>query len=306
MDTNTSNISPEPKIGVWKGGFLLARASWWTLTLDKEMVLFPILSAVTTMIALGVIGLISVLTGLVNLDQLGNDINTPPNFYSVKGVIFVFISYLVIALVTNFFGASIIASALHRFRGNDPTISYGISEAKKHFGSIFWFSLLSATVGLVIRFLEDKFSWAGKLAAFLSDVAWAIMTLFAIPVIVDSKEPIGPITTIKKSTAVFKKVWGTNFTGNIGMGVVFLLAFLLWLAASAAIVFGLFSIYPLSIVVSVPLVTIAFILFISITSTLSSIFQAALYHYAITGESTLQFDKKLLRAAFKPKKGFFA
>lgn len=302
-DFGQNNVmdAPEPvKIGAWKGGWLLARASWSTLKLDKELALFPLITAFTTIVFLGLIGLILYLSG-INLTE------EPPAWLIHGGdYLLGFIIYLVIFLIASFFSGAIIASALHRFKGGDPTIRYGIGEAKKRFGSILKFSLFSATIGYILRLIEEKSGLAAKIFAYVVDVAWGIVSMFSIAVIVSKEEPVGPVQAARESAEVFKRCWAKNYMGGLGMGLAFLMIFLLWLIFSGALIAASIIFSPVTLYVTAPITALVLILMISVSSALSSIFQAALFHYATTGESPVNFEKDLLRAAFRPKKGWFA
>ncbi len=298
---NKVAASGEVKIGAWKGGWLLAKASWSTLKLDKELVLFPVISAISAVVVLAIVGIIAFFAIML----LGFDQKTAGEIPKVWEYVFGFFVYLAMYITTSFFSASIISSALYRFKGGDPTIKYGLSEARKHFGSLFKFSLLASTVGMVLQIIQEKGGIFGKIFSFIGDIAWGMMSLFVIPVIVSSDKPIGPFEALRESVNVFKKVWSKNYVGGLAMGLVFLMAFLLWMVVSAGIIVASMVISPALLFVTAPIAVISLILIISVSSALSSIFQAALYYYAQTGESPVHFEKELLHAAFKPKKGSF-
>lgn len=57
--------------------------------------------------------------------------------------------------------------------------------------------------------------------------------------------------------------------------------------------------------ITIPLIVILTIILIGFTSTLNTVFQAALFHFAATGESPKYFDEKLLRAAYRPRRNWF-
>lgn len=303
VDPNAESRQPQPaKIGAWKGGWLLAKASWSTLKLDKELALFPVISAIMSVVILAIIGVLFYLTGTLIYGRNPSFENVP----QWMEILFGFLFYLGIYTVTSFYSGAIIASALHRFNGGDPTVGYGIGEAKKRFGSIFKFSLFSATIGYILRLIQERAGIAGKIFAFIGDIAWGILTIFAIPVIMSREEPIGPIATVKESAGVFKKCWAKNYAGGITMGAIFFLIFLLWLVFSGGIIIASIVYSPITLFITAPIAGIALLVMISVSSALSSIFQAAVFHYATTGESPVNFEKDLLQAAFRPKKGWFA
>ena len=305
MDSVQTIEEPTPKVGLWKGSFLLARASWSTLKLDKELVLFPILTSIVNLILIGLIYYVIHLLGWDKSGDISPEINGDPR--TVTGIVVLVATYLLLGFSTLFFSAAIVASAMFRFKGGDPTVGYGLSQARKRFGSIFAFSLVATTVGVIVRMLEDKASWVSNLFGALLNVTWAVVSMFAIPVIVMSDKPINPFQAIRGSVDVFKKVWANNFIGGLGLGIATLIAFLIWLISAAILNVGVAVLAdPMYLLITGPITLLSLVILISVFSALSSIFQAALYHYATTGESPVQFDKTLLKAAFRPKKNLFA
>jgi len=313
MDTQTAegrkipSINDTPKVGAWKGGFLLARASWSTLKLDKELIAFPVLSAIVGALIAGTFIGILWITGLVPIDQFYAASGTyePGSVQIISLVIYGFLMTVLSVAVNNYFGAALIACALHRFRGNDPTVGYGLEKANKRFGSLLGFSLISGTIGYIVKALQKNDSIVSNIIGTIIGVAWAVASLFAVPVIVDSEKPVGPIEAIKGSANVLKKAWAQNVVGGLGMGVVFFLLFFAWLLV-AVILNGLaFYTSPYILIGTIPVSIILLIVLNVVTSTLNSVFQAALYYYATSGDSPVNFDKGLLQAAFKPNPKHF-
>lgn len=299
-----------PKIGAWKGGLLLMRASWSTLRMDKEMILLPIYSALAAFGLFIIIGAIAWFSGAIRyngLDLASNSMAEPLEFISPwLDALFFFLYYFSAILATNFFTAALVAAALRRFEGGDPTVKYGIGKAAEKFWPIAQFSLLSSSVGTVLRILGERLPLAGRIAAYIAGAAWSIATVFAIPVIVASDRPVGPVQAVRQSADIFKKVWAKDFTGGISMGLIFLMAvvsliILIVISVILAIMVDFFTLF-----ITLPIIVALLVLIASISSALNGIFHAALYRYAATGESPAQFDKNLLRAAFRPNKKWFA
>jgi hypothetical protein len=139
---------------------------------------------------------------------------------------------------------------------------------------------------------------------WLAGTAWQIASFFAIPVIVTSPEPIGPINATKQSIGVIKKVWGESLIVSLSIGAISMLSMLAYMLALAVIT-------VLGVVLSagawyfVALGVIGFIgLFagILIFNMMAAFAKAAVYYYATTGESPEMFHKDLLKQAFTPKK----
>ena len=121
-----------------------------------------------------------------------------------------------------------------------------------------------------------------------------------------SESDLGPIKAVRKSAGIFKKTWGQNFTASLGMGGVFIVAFLAWVGLVISAVFLALGVGDWTIWFTAPVLGILLLLMISLFSALNGIFNAALYHFATTGQSPAEFNHNLLMAAFKPKKRWFA
>ncbi|MGZ5365402.1 MAG: DUF6159 family protein, partial [Mycobacterium sp.] len=66
----------------------------------------------------------------------------------------------------------------------------------RRIGPILGWTLVAFTVGLVLRFLENRFPIAGRIAVWISGAAWAIATFFVVPVIALGT---GPFRSLKRS-----------------------------------------------------------------------------------------------------------
>ena len=89
--------------------------------------------------------------------------------------------------------SALVGAALIRLRGGDPTVSDGLRIASSHLGSIIGYAAISATVGLILRWLQDRGS-LGVLASSLFGLAWSLATFLAVPVLVS--ENLGPMDSI--------------------------------------------------------------------------------------------------------------
>ena len=76
MENTVTKENRYEKIGAWRGGWLLLRASWSTLKMDKELVLFPIYAGLANMVW---IVIVAVIFGLITsiYARGGYGFNTP-------------------------------------------------------------------------------------------------------------------------------------------------------------------------------------------------------------------------------------
>jgi Family of unknown function (DUF6159) len=262
-------------------GLRLAKASWGVVKQDRELLVLPVLSfacslVLTALFAAGIWGV-----GLPEGDRL------EPAHY-----VLLFLLYVALAFVSIFFNAAVIGTAMKRLRGEDATIRDGLDLARSHLGKIFVWAVVTATVGMILRALAERFGFVGRIVISLIGAAWNVITFFVVPVLL--YEPVGVVDGIKRSASIFRQRWGETFVGNGAIGLVVLLASLVVVAVSVPLAIAL---PPLGIVVGV--LGLGVLMAIGVACT--GVFNAALYRYATTGEASGAFSIEDLQSSFRPK-----
>ncbi len=125
-----------------------------------------------------------------------------------------FVMYLVLAYVTIFFNAALVSAAHERLTGGDPTLRSALAGAAARAGKILPWAIVSATVSVILRSLEDRAGAVGRIVLALAGAAWAVITFLVLPIIVI--EGLGVGDAIKKSGALFKQTWGENLAAQAG------------------------------------------------------------------------------------------
>lgn len=172
---------------------------------------------------------------------------------------------------------------------------------------ILQWSLLSATVGLLLRVLHNLASNLGKVGQLVANIligllgmAWSIITIFVVPVLV--YEGIGPIDALKKSTQVIKKTWGESLIKTIGLGLIQMLIFFLIIIGSGALTYALVSAFDTTgLFVGVGIGLLLLLLAGLIFTVASTIFNTALYVYANNNLVAPGFKEEVMQGAFRPK-----
>ncbi|HLE38038.1 MAG TPA: DUF6159 family protein [Acidimicrobiia bacterium] len=271
--------------------FELAGSSWRVLKADKELILLPVMSLIAT-IAVAVSFLIPLLDSCT-ADTGGG---TASCELATTDYVLLGMMYVALAFITIFFNAALVYAANQRMSGGDPTVGSALRGAALRVHRIFPWALVSATVSVILRAIEERAGVFGRIIAGIAGIAWALVTFLVIPVLVI--EDVGVREAVKRSGAMFKRTWGENVAAQVGFG---LLGFLLVLPAIAVIAFG----FGTGGVTAVVLVAagVAWILLVSLVlAALSGVFQTALYHFA-AGTGTTGFPAATLEAAFAPKRG---
>ena len=270
----------------------LIKASAGVLAQDKELLVFPLLSAVCTVIV-GAAFMLP-LIGLGTLDGLGNGST------SVMTYVLGFVFYLVQYFVIFFFNAALVGAAMIRLEGGNPTVRDGLRIAGSKLLPILGYAAIAATVGLVLRAIQERSGFLGKLVSGMLGVAWTLVSFLVVPVLVTRN--IGPLDAVKESALLLKKTWGENLIGQGGVGLVFgLLYVVLGLVGAAAIVAAAISRNGWLLGLAIALLVVALLTAALTQAALAGIYSAALYRYATGAGSSTGFDAQLLGQAFRGK-----
>jgi hypothetical protein len=270
----------------------LVKASAAVLSADKELLVFPLVSGLASLLVLATFAVPALLAGVVD-QAIGGDEGA-----RVLGGIVAFLFYVVQYSVVIFFNTALVGAAMIRLRGGDPTVADGLRVAMSRIGPILGWAVVSATVGMLLKTLSQQ-KGVARIVSTLLGAAWGVMTFLVVPVLV--VEGVGPIEAVKRSTAHLKRTWGEQLAGNMGMGAAFgLIAFGVILASiggffvAAAVDSGVLALLVLAITV------LALIVLGLVSSALTGIYAAALYRYAAEGEAGGFFPESLVRGAFEP------
>jgi len=271
----------------------LIKASAGVLAKDKELLVFPLLSAACTLLVAAAFLLPAL--GLGALDGLGAG-----GGVSFAAYLLAFLFYLAQYFVIFFFNTALVGAAMIRLEGGDPTLRDGLRIASGKLVPILGYAAIAATVGMLLRAVQERAGFIGKLVSGALGVAWTLASFLVVPVLV--ARDIGPIDAVKESALLLKKTWGENLIGQGGVGLVFgLLFFLLALVGVAAIVAAAMTGSGTLIVLVVALVIAAMLLAALIQAALAGIYSAALYRYAVGEGGSEGFDAQLLGQAFRAK-----
>lgn len=281
-------------MGVLSRTWALMNASWRVLMLDKELLLFPLLSAIAT----GIVSLTFVVP-LVQDRAWLQSVDTVSEFEQFLTATRLFLFYVCTYFTVVFFNASLISSVHLRLTGHHPTLMDGMRGAWARKGEILQWVLLAATVGLLLNTMKERSKGLVSLLFGVLGVAWSLLTYFVVPILV--VEGKGPVEAIKGSAAMIRHRWGEELIGGISFGGI---AFFLTLPAFAVAMFGIGYVVHGARVNGLLLIGAALIygFLLSLTmTTLSSIFHTAVYHYARTGIVPTGFNAMLLQSAFAKK-----
>ncbi len=272
----------------------LARASWSVVQADKELLWLPVFSVLALLLLLGSFVAPAVALGVFGPAAAAGEPNTA---VALGGFVFYVLAYF----VAIFFNTALVGAALIRMDGGNPTLRDGLAIAWSRVGRIFGYALIAATVGLVLRAIEERIGWVGQIVIRLVGVAWTLATFLVVPVLV--VRDVGPIDAVKESAALLRETWGENLIGTVGLGLAFAAAYLVVLAAGGGLILlAVNAGLPVISIVTLVLAVIALVVLSALQATMQGVYAAALYRHATEpGRSIAGFSPELMAASFKPK-----
>jgi hypothetical protein len=284
--------------GVFSRSWEITKASFNVIKKDKELIWFPILSGIFSLmfiIAMIFPFILSWIFGGKGAQEL-----------NIIELVLIFLTYLGLAFIATFFNFCVVYTASKRFGGGNATFSESIKFAFSKIKLIFLWSMLSATVGLILNIIDNIAERLGGIGKILLKIMnsilglmWSIVTIFVVPIMV--YKDIGPIDAIKKSFETLKKTWGESLIRFVGFGAITFLFIILGiiLAIPLFIILAMFGLY--GILLGVIIVIIYFVGLILIFNIASTIFNTALYVYAETGKVVGDYNEEIIKTAFKRK-----
>jgi len=221
--------------------------------------------------------------------------------------VILFLTYFGLAFIATFFNVCVVYTTKVRFEGGNATFGESFQFALSRIGLIIQWSLLSASIGLLFRLIENLAKNFGKIGQLVVSIlvsllgmAWSIITIFVVPVLV--YEGLAPGAAIKKSMAVIRQTWGENLIKAVGLGLVQFLVMLLILGLSTGLTFLLGQAFDvIGVVVGLALGVVLLLLAGLIFNVANTVFNTALYAYANQGTVAPGFTAESIQGAFKTK-----
>jgi len=269
----------------------LVKASAKVLSMDRELLIFPLLSGIASiLVMISYFGPIGLLGGWELLD-------TDSGGYLSTVILFGF--YLIQYFVVFFFNTALVGAALIRMEGGDPTISDGMRIAVDKLPAILGYAAIAATVGMVLRMLAERLGFIGRMVVSALGIGWHLATYLAVPVLVT--RDVGPIDVVKESAEMFRKTWGEQVVGNFGMGWAGLMMGISWTLFMGLLFFVFASLgMGFMVVALIPVAVLGYVALGLFISALKGIYTAALFRYASTGEPGIM-DARMVENAFRHK-----
>jgi len=283
-------------MGVWARSWSITRTSFRLIGEDKEMIWFPILSGIFSLLFSA--ALIIPAFVLKIAEKAGGDrLVVGPLQWIV-----LFVTYFGLSFIATFFNVCVVHTTRVRLSGGDATFLDSIKFALSRVHLILGWSAVSASVGILLRVLDEMAERAGVIGNILLSIlramlalAWSITTVFVIPAMV--YKDLGPIDAIRDSIATLKQTWGESLVRYYGLGLASFLCALpcvLIMIAGGVAVPSMFAV-GLTIIALGALALLAVIILFGVANT---VFNTVLYHWATNRSAPDGIDDGLLWGTF--------
>lgn len=221
-----------------------------------------------------------------------------PAFYAWGGGL-----YLGAMFLATFCNVAFYHETLRAFAGEAVSLRRGWQFAFSRIGAIFCWSLLAGTVGLIIKSIEGRFGWLGKLVTGLVGTAWSVAAVFAVPVIVRRRDN-NPLAVLRDSAAMLRRTWGEALVGFVGLQLAALLllgAMLITILATVAFSLLLHLGWSPRVLFASGML-LGMMVVGALVAVATDVFRCALYVYASEGVVPQPYTTELLNAGWKVKK----
>ncbi len=273
--------------------FFTRLSNGWTITMNsfkilqenKQLIIFPILSGISMLLILGSFGTAFYAAAGWNVDNISNE-NPLLNYALI--FLFYFVNYFVVV----FFNTALIHCTRLYFKGDEVSVSKGLNFAMSRLSAILLWALFAATVGTILKIIQENVGWIGKIITGLIGVVWSIATFFVVPVI--AYENAGPLQAFKRSTQIMKEKWGESLASTFSFGMIQIIAVLI-VGVPLFILGSMVNIFA-----GIALAVLGLMLVSVILSATQTIFISAVYHN-VTGNPVQHFNQQLIDNMFEHK-----
>jgi hypothetical protein len=260
---------------------------------NRSLLVFPLVGSVATFATVALLGL--------GLYWLHPDLGTFALWafgHPYWPIAFAVTGYVTSVVVSMLALAGLVGASVVALEGRRPTVSDGWRVARTHLGSLLAWSLLDATVGLLLQLVTSRMRVAGAVLRIAGGIAWGISTYFVVQVLVLERQPIP--ASIARSARIIRYLFGDVLFSDIVAGLLAGAGVFLAAGAFVALVLGLpgsAGSVPWIVGAAGGILAGTFLLLLG--STTATLVQTGLFRYAVTGrlDPTLYPGKPASRPA---------
>ena len=267
-------------------GWEIAMTRFKVLNANKQLIIFPILSGISLLLVCASFVVPFMASHGWDVSNIDINVNRGTRY------LLLFAFYNVNYFIVVFFNMALMHCARLYFEGEEVTVNKGLMFSVSRIGAIFAWAVFAATIGTLLKMIQDNLGWLGKILISLVGFVWSIATFFVIPII--AYENVGPYDALQKSAGMMKAKWGETIGANFSIGLVNMVA----IVPLALIAFGIGAMA--NVAVGAGVFVLGMVLIFAISSALHSIFISAVYNN-IKGNLDDHFNQQMLDNLFVEK-----
>jgi hypothetical protein len=211
--------------------------------------------------------------------------------------------YFISMFLATFLNVAYYSEIIAALNGRGVSLRRGFGVARRRLPAILAWSLMAGLVGWLIRAVQERLPFGGRIVMGLIGIAWSVATVFAIPVIIQEESARNPLKILRQSAATLKRTWGEGLLGYIGFSAsrtaIFLLSLLPFLLGCGL---AYLSHSILIFVISSILWMICLMAVAYVSGVASQVYRCALYIYAAEGVIPEPYNQELMDGAWRIKK----
>jgi len=285
---------------VFKNSWEITKTTFHVMKEDKELILYPILAVIFSVIFVVALLFPTVVIGLL--------VKGVTPVFGFLQYLLIFIAYFGLAFIATFFNVCVVYTAKKRFAGGNATPGETLKFALSKIHLIAMWSLLAASVGILLKVLETmarNSKGIGKVVLMIIrgilGITWTIVTIFVVPAMV--YDDLTPFKAIKKSVQVLRKTWGESLVRHFGLGMVQGVVTAIVLIPTGVIIVLSFLMGAFITAIILIVLLVLYVIIVGMVFTIAnSIFNTALYEYAHEGKIPMGYTQDMLSNAFRSKK----
>lgn len=268
-------------------GWTITQSSFSILKKNKQLLIFPVLSGISMLLIMA--SIIVPILAAAGWEMENVNIN-----FENKAVpyLFTFLFYLINYFVVVFFNMALIHCTKLYLQGEEASVSAGLKFSISRISVILSWAMFAATVGTILRLIQENTGWLGKLLAGILGMVWGITTFFVVPII--AYENLGPISAFKRSSQLMKEKWGESLSATFSLGLIKFVAILL-----IALPCGLIASY-INPFAGIALGILLVFVVLTVISAAETVFISLVYQN-INGSVEAHFDQQLIDGLFSKK-----
>src|SRR4051812_7907873 len=192
-------------------GWAIAKNSFKLLKVNNRLIIFPVLSGFSLLLVLA-----SFFTAA--LAKSGWHVNSVDKYGTVTGYSLLLLFYFANYFVIVFFNVALMHCTRMYFKGNNVNLRDGLNYSISRIWAIFSWALFAATVGTILRILQENMGKVGRIIIGIIGIVWNVATFFVVLIIAYEKG--NAIHAFKRSAQLMNEKWGEKIGASFSFRLI--------------------------------------------------------------------------------------